>query len=44
MTSVVETETPLRADVITQRAISDKILANAPDGEGSFFAVPKVVE
>ncbi len=44
MTSVVEAETPMRKDVITERAISDKILANAPDGEGAFFAVPKVVE
>jgi len=44
MTSVVETETPMRADTVTESKIPDKILANAPDGEGAFFAVPKVVE
>ena len=44
MTSVVEADTPMRKDVITDHGISDKILANAPDGEGAFFAVPKVVE
>lgn len=44
MTSVVETETPMRPDVVNDGDIADKVLANAPDGEGTFFAVPKVVE
>ncbi|MEX0693923.1 MAG: Asp-tRNA(Asn)/Glu-tRNA(Gln) amidotransferase subunit GatC [Rhodospirillales bacterium] len=44
MTSVVETVTPMRADVVNDGAISDRVLANAPDGEGAFYAVPKVVE
>jgi len=44
MTSVVEIATPMRTDVVTDGAITDKVLANAPDGEGTFFAVPKVVE
>jgi aspartyl-tRNA(Asn)/glutamyl-tRNA(Gln) amidotransferase subunit C len=33
-----------RADILTDGGISEKILANAPDREGNFFAVPKVVE
>jgi aspartyl-tRNA(Asn)/glutamyl-tRNA(Gln) amidotransferase subunit C len=44
MTSVVETETPMRPDVVNDGDIADKVLANAPDGEGAFYAVPKVVE
>jgi aspartyl-tRNA(Asn)/glutamyl-tRNA(Gln) amidotransferase subunit C len=34
----------LRDDVVTDGDIAEKILANAPDREGRFFAVPKVVE
>jgi aspartyl-tRNA(Asn)/glutamyl-tRNA(Gln) amidotransferase subunit C len=34
----------LREDVVTDGGIADQILANAPDREGRFFAVPKVVE
>ena len=34
----------LRADVVTDGEIAEKILANAPDRVGEFFAVPKVVE
>lgn len=33
-----------RADVVTDGAIAEQILANAPDRVGEFFAVPKVVE
>lgn len=44
MTSVVETETPMREDKVTDGGIPDKVLSNAPDGEGPFFGVPKVVE
>jgi aspartyl-tRNA(Asn)/glutamyl-tRNA(Gln) amidotransferase subunit C len=33
-----------RDDVVTDGEIADKILANAPDAEQRFFAVPKVVE
>jgi aspartyl-tRNA(Asn)/glutamyl-tRNA(Gln) amidotransferase subunit C len=29
---------------VTDGGIADAILANAPDREGAFFAVPKVVE
>ena len=34
----------LREDAVTDGNYPDKILANAPDHEGNFFAVPKVVE
>jgi aspartyl-tRNA(Asn)/glutamyl-tRNA(Gln) amidotransferase subunit C len=34
----------LREDVVTDGEMREKILANAPDREGRFFAVPKVVE
>ena len=34
----------LRKDVVTDGNIAEAILANAPDREGRFFAVPKVVE
>ena len=44
MTSVVEMGLPQREDRVTDGAILEKILANAPDGAGAFFAVPKVVE
>ena len=33
-----------REDVVNDGGIADKILANAPDRELNFFAVPKVVE
>jgi aspartyl-tRNA(Asn)/glutamyl-tRNA(Gln) amidotransferase subunit C len=34
----------LRADLVTDGDIAEKILDNAPDRAGEFFAVPKVVE
>ena len=34
----------LREDAVTDGGYRDRILANAPDREGAFFAVPKVVE
>ena len=34
----------LREDAVTDGNYPEKILANAPDREGNFFAVPKVVE
>ncbi len=33
-----------RDDVVTEGGMRDALLANAPDREGDFFAVPKVVE
>ena len=35
---------PLRDDVVTDGAQAAKVLANAPDREGEYFGVPKVVE
>ena len=34
----------MRADVVTDGGYPDKILANAPERIGDFYAVPKVVE
>lgn len=34
----------MREDAITDGDIQDKVLANAPERIGDFFAVPKVVE
>ncbi len=34
----------MREDKVTDGGIAERILANAPDQEGRFFAVPKVVE
>lgn len=34
----------LREDAITDGGIPEKVLANAPDREGEYFGVPKVVE
>ena len=44
MTSAVDIATPLRKDEVNDGDKVEDILANAPDREGSFFAVPKVVE
>ena len=44
MTSVVEMSLPQREDRITDGAMVKEIMANAPEGAGNFFAVPKVVE
>ncbi len=34
----------MRADAVNDGGYRDAILSNAPDREGEFFAVPKVVE
>ena len=34
----------MREDVVTDGGIPEKILANAPERAGPFYAVPKVVE
>ena len=34
----------MRDDVVTDGGYAEKILSNAPDRNGPFFAVPKVVE
>jgi aspartyl-tRNA(Asn)/glutamyl-tRNA(Gln) amidotransferase subunit C len=35
---------PLRADAVTDGGQADAVLANAPDRQGQYFGVPKVVE
>lgn len=35
---------PWRADAVTDGGQADAVLANAPDREGDYFGVPKVVE
>ena len=35
---------PLRDDVVTDGGQADAVLSNAPDREGEYFGVPKVVE
>ena len=44
LTNVTDMVMPKRADKITDGNYPDKVLANAPDPEGAFFTVPKVVE
>ena len=44
MTSVADLTLPWRADVVTDGDYPDRVLANAPEPEGGFFAVPKVIE
>src|SRR5512137_1030445 len=34
----------MRADAVTDGGIAGKVLANAPDRQGEYFGVPKVVE
>ncbi len=44
MTSVTPMRLKRRADVVTDGAMPERILKNAPDAREGFFAVPKVVE
>jgi aspartyl-tRNA(Asn)/glutamyl-tRNA(Gln) amidotransferase subunit C len=44
MTSVTPMEMKKRADVVTDGDIADDIVRNAPETQGHFFLVPKVVE
>jgi aspartyl-tRNA(Asn)/glutamyl-tRNA(Gln) amidotransferase subunit C len=44
MASVVARHLPRRPDQVTDGAIGEKILANAPEPAMGFFTVPKVVE
>lgn len=49
MTAVIPNHLRLRADVVnadplTGGNVRDKVLANAPQAEHGFFAVPKVIE
>lgn len=44
MTAVIPNRLRLRDDIVTEGAIRDEILLNAPAAEHGFFAVPKVIE
>jgi aspartyl-tRNA(Asn)/glutamyl-tRNA(Gln) amidotransferase subunit C len=44
MTSVVAQKLKWRPDQVSDGGNADALLANAPDKEGEFFVVPKVVE
>jgi aspartyl-tRNA(Asn)/glutamyl-tRNA(Gln) amidotransferase subunit C len=44
MTGGTDMKLPWRADAVTDGGKTDAVLANAPDPQGSFFTVPKVVE
>ena len=44
MTAVIPNELRMRQDVINDGGIRDDVLANAPNAEHGFFAVPKVIE
>lgn len=44
MTAVIPNTLRLREDVVTDGNVRDKVLANAPQAEHGFFAVPKVIE
>lgn len=44
MTAVIPNTLRLRDDIVTDGDVRDKVLANAPQAEHGFFAVPKVIE
>jgi aspartyl-tRNA(Asn)/glutamyl-tRNA(Gln) amidotransferase subunit C len=44
MRSVTPMALPMRDDVVTDGGIAGDIVKNAPDLDGSFFVVPRVVE
>jgi aspartyl-tRNA(Asn)/glutamyl-tRNA(Gln) amidotransferase subunit C len=44
LTAVIDQELRLGEDVVTEGNIRDEILANSPEAQLGFFAVPKVIE
>ena len=44
LATVIHQKLRLRDDVVTDGNIRDDILANAPEAQHGFFAVPKVIE
>lgn len=44
LTAVIDQKLRLREDAVTDGDCRDEILANAPNAEHGFFAVPKVIE
>ena len=44
LTAVIDQKLRLRDDAVTDGNIRDQVLANAPEAQHGFFAVPKVIE
>jgi aspartyl-tRNA(Asn)/glutamyl-tRNA(Gln) amidotransferase subunit C len=44
LATVIDQKLRLRDDIVTDGEIRDQVLANAPDAQHGFFAVPKVIE
>ena len=44
LTAVIDNQLRLRDDVVDDGDVRDAVLANAPDAQHGFFAVPKVIE
>jgi aspartyl-tRNA(Asn)/glutamyl-tRNA(Gln) amidotransferase subunit C len=44
LTAVIDQKLRLRDDVVTEGNLRDEVLANAPEAQHGFFAVPKVIE
>ena len=44
LTAVIDQRLRLRDDAVTDGNIRDEVLANAPEAQHGFFAVPKVIE
>jgi len=44
LTAVIDQKLRLREDKVSDGNVRDAILANAPEAEHGFFAVPKVIE
>jgi len=44
LTAVIDQKLRLRDDVVNDGDIRDDVLANAPEAQHGFFAVPKVIE
>ena len=43
-TQALDTANPLREDTVTNQPNPEALLANAPDRDGTFFKVPKIIE
>ena len=44
LTAVIDQKMRLREDIVNDGNIRDEVLANAPDAQHGFFAVPKVIQ
>ena len=44
LTAVIDQKLRLRDDVVNDGDVRDDVLANAPEAQHGFFAVPKVIE